>query len=595
LRYATAEAFQQDLQRHLDGVPVEARSPSKTLIAARFLRKHAAMSTLVASLVIALSSATIAAIYNARDERAQRQRADTTRDFLRDIFIQNGPERTDGTRLTAVELLARSGNRLDTEFKGDPITKAVLLTEIGNVYLSLGLHDQARPYANRAIALLEPMRSTFPRDYLNAADLLAETLAESDAWSEAIDLANRIIPFARANPQGHDGWSGRFLGHRAMAQRQLGALDKSEKDILQALAEMKSSGAEHSEYYVNTLSDLGTLYLDQGNDKRALEMYLEVGQRDQEFSSEPKANHLVGEYKVALAYNRLGETAASIRILEPLVPQFDALVGAHYDRTIRARNLLAQDYAIQGDLDKAMDVVEVNISTLTKQPTVDLEELRTSELTKAQFALYAHRLDIATPLARAGVAYMEQKYEGPKPLKLRAQWVLGEVLVQDGQCEQARPILQAALADTRANMPGKAHPAIAEILDSLGRCSIVEGDFAGARDNLAQALEINMAALGAGKPATLRSEIHLAWVDGLISRDPATAADMAQKRSALVAALGSEYHPIVLQFDLLTDALGAAQGGQRIDPSRRIDAERRLKTLAGSSAVPRFVGLNSLS
>jgi serine/threonine-protein kinase len=594
-RFGTAQAFHQDIQRHLAGVPVEARSPSSVLIAARFLRKHSTMSALVSLLVIALSTATITAIYSARDERAQRQRADTTRDFLRDIFSQNGPEKTDGARLTAGELLERSGNRLDTEFKSDPVTKAVLLTEIGNVYLSLGLHDQARPYATRAIAVLEPLRDNFARDYLVAEDLLAEILAESDAWSEAIDLANRIIPFARANPQAHDGWSGRFLGHRAMAQRQLGALDKSEKDILQALAEMKSSGAEHSEYYVNTLADLGTLYLDQGNDKRALDMFLEVGQRDQEFSTEPKVNHLVGEYKVALAYNRLGETAASIRILEPLVLRFDALVGAHYDRTIRARNLLAQDYAIQGDLDKAMEVVEVNISTLTTQPTVDLEELRTSELAKAQFALYAHRLDIALPLARSGVAYMERKYAGPKPLKLRARWILGEVLVQQRQCGEARPILQAALTDTRANMPGKAHPAIAELLDSLGRCSLLEGDYAQARDSLAQAFEINVAALGAAKPATLRSEIHLMWANGLITHDALTAARMAQKRPALVAALGSENHPVVQQFDLLIDSLGVAQGGQRIDHLRRADAERRLKALAGSATPPSFVGLNSLS
>jgi len=104
-----------------------------------------------------------------------------------------------------------------------------------------------------------------------------------------------------------------------------------------------------------------------------------------------------------------------------------------------------------------------------------------------------------------------------------------------------------------------------------------------------------MTAFGAGKPATLRSEIHLMWVDGLISGDSATAARMAQKRSELVAALGGENHPVVLQFDLLIDDLGASQGGQRIDPSRRNDAEGRLKTLAGSTLLPRFVGLNSLS
>jgi hypothetical protein len=70
---------------------------------------------------------------------------------------------------------------------------------------------------------------------------------------------------------------------------------------------------------------------------------------------------------------------------------------------------------------------------------------------------------------------------------------------------------------------------------------------------------------------------------------------MAQKRPALVAALGSENHPVVQQFDLLIDSLGVAQGGQRIDHLRRADAERRLKALAGSATPPSFVGLNSLS
>ena len=144
-------------------------------------------------------------------------------------------------------------------------------------------------------------------------------------------------------------------------------------------------------------------------------------------------------------------------------------------------------------------------------------------------------------------------------------------------------------------MPGKAHPAIAEILDSLGRCSIVEGDFADARVKLAQALEMNVAALGLDKPATLRSEIHLLWVDGLIARDSAAAARIAQKRPALVTALGSENHPVVLQLDLLTDSLGAALGGQRVEPLRRNDVERRLKSLAGSASLPRFVGLSGLS
>jgi len=70
---------------------------------------------------------------------------------------------------------------------------------------------------------------------------------------------------------------------------------------------------------------------------------------------------------------------------------------------------------------------------------------------------------------------------------------------------------------------------------------------------------------------------------------------LTQKREALVAALGSDHHPVVWQLDLLIDSLASELGGPRLDPARRREAENGLKALAGESAVPRFVGLNSLS
>jgi hypothetical protein len=52
---------------------------------------------------------------------------------------------------------------------------------------------------------------------------------------------------------------------------------------------------------------------------------------------------------------------------------------------------------------------------------------------------------------------------------------------------------------------------------------------------------------------------------------------------------------VLWQFDLLTDAAAAELHASRLDPTRREKAEKGLKALAGGSADPRFVGLNSLS
>jgi tetratricopeptide (TPR) repeat protein len=241
-----------------------------------------------------------------------------------------------------------------------------------------------------------------------------------------------------------------------------------------------------------------------------------------------------------------------------------------------------------------MDVVDVNIDALERQPAAQ-ENLQLSELTKAKFALYAHRLDVAEALAAPGVAFLTHKYPGPNNLKTRARWIYGETLVQSGRCSEARPVLDTALEETREQVRDTPNTYVSEVLDSLARCNLQQGDIRKARDLFAQALENNRAALDPTKPSTLRSEIHLAWADALLTRDRAALDPLASKRDALVAALRSERHPVLWQFDLLTDAAAAELNASRPDPTRREQAEKGLKALAGGSAEPRFVGLNSLS
>ncbi|HEX4800375.1 MAG TPA: tetratricopeptide repeat protein, partial [Sphingomicrobium sp.] len=298
---------------------------------------------------------------------------------------------------------------------------------------------------------------------------------------------------------------------------------------------------------------------------------------------------------VALAYFNLRDVDQTVRMLEPVIGQFDALIGPHYDRTIKARNLLAQAYALRGDLDKAIDVANANIAALERHPPADPEDLVVSRLTEAKFALYAHRLDVAESLAVPGVAFLAQKYPGPNFLKTRARWILGETLVQSRRCNEARPVLETALAETRAQSHDTPNTNVAEILDSLGRCRVLQGDYRGARDLFVQALDIDRKALGPSKASTLRSEIHLAWVDVLISPDRSTLDALTRKREALVTALGSEHHPVVWQYDLLIDSLADELHVPRADSEQRKSAEGGLERLAGSATVPRFVGLNSLS
>jgi len=594
-RYPTADAFAADIARYLRGDAVLARRPSRARVVLRFLRRHAIASGIVATFAAALATTSVVALLKAHDETLQRERADTIRDFLRNVFTQNDPQQSEGAKLTAAELLSRSGQRLEKEFAGDPHTKALLLTEIGGVYVGMGQPEDARPYATHSVELLEPTRERYPEDYLVAVNMVAESLTEADAHAEAVAWVDRYLPFAIAHRTPDSTWVGRLLERRGWAKSQLGENDDAERDLQQALVELEAAKATNTSPYSGALSDLGVVFLDRGDFRHALEMFQRAGVVQQTATGVLKIDPLVNRLNIARVYFNLRDIDETIRILEPVTAKMDALIGPGYDRTIKARNLLAQAYALRGDLDKAISVVDVNIDALKQQPGTEEENLKVSELTKAKFALYAHRLDVAGALAVPGVAYLAQKYPGPNNLKTRARWILGETLVQSHRCGDARPVLDAALAETRSQVGGAPNTYVAEILDSLGRCSLQQGDLRKARGLFAEALENNRGALGPSKPSTLRSEIHLAWADMLLTRDRSMLANLASKRDALIATLGSDHHPDVWQFDLLTDSLAATLHVPRIDPARRKSAEEGLERLAETSSVPQFVGLNSLS
>ncbi len=593
-RYATADAFASDIARYLRGDPVLARRPSRLRSTLRFLRRHALASGLVACFAVALATTSVLALLKAHEETLQRERADTIRDFLRNVFTQNDPEQSNGAQLSAAELLSRSGARLDREFSGDPYTTALLLREIGGVYLGMGMPDETRRYAAKAVEILEPMRERHPEDYLAAVNMVAESLTEADAHAEAVAWVDRYLPFAMSHGSRSSGWVGRLLDRRGWAESQLADDEAAERDLRQALAELEAAKMQRTVHYANTVNDLALVFMNRSDFRRALETFQQVRVIQQDATGVLKIDRLVNELNIARAYFSLREIDETIRILEPVIGKMDALIGPGYDRTIKARNLLAQAYALRGDLDKAIDVVDVNIAALKREPAAE-ENLQVSQLTKAKFALYAHRLDVAEALAAPGVAYLARKYPGPNNLKTRARWILGETLVQARRCSEARPLLDTALAETRSLAGNGPNTNEAEILDSLGRCRLQQGDLPQARALFAEALEDNRAALGPSKPSTLRSEIHLAWTDALLTRDSAAVANLESKRDALVATLGSDRHPDVWQFDLLTDSLAAEMHAPRIDPARRKAAQEGLERLAGRWSIPRFVGLNSLS
>ncbi|HEX8386833.1 MAG TPA: serine/threonine-protein kinase [Rubricoccaceae bacterium] len=158
-RYGSAEAFEADLRRVLDGRPILARPPSLAYRARKFVRRHRAGVAVAALALVALVGgvATYTVRVRAERDRAERaaERAERTADFLASLFDSSDPNGTSPDSLTARDLLDAGAAQAREDLAGEPVVLAQMLTTMGRAYLALGLYDRAGPALEDAVALLD--------------------------------------------------------------------------------------------------------------------------------------------------------------------------------------------------------------------------------------------------------------------------------------------------------------------------------------------------------------------------------------------------------------------------------------------------------
>ena len=159
-RYASARELGDDLQRWLDGRPVEARPDSSLYRAGRFLKRHpfgAGTAALFAVLVIGFGTTMAWQAHQLEIQRDAAQRdarvAEETTAFLVDLFGVSDPRVTNPADVRARDLLDAAADRLPEELDSDPLARAQLMHTIGLAFSNLGEADRGVELLERAMAL----------------------------------------------------------------------------------------------------------------------------------------------------------------------------------------------------------------------------------------------------------------------------------------------------------------------------------------------------------------------------------------------------------------------------------------------------------
>ena len=154
-RYATVEAFAEDLRRHRGGHPVQAHGDTMGYRARKFVARHRAAVAAVALATLALAIGLAVALGQAVKARRALARAERVRSFLVSVFEVTDPAVARGEDVTARRLLDEGARRVERELAGEPRLAAEMLDLLAGLYRKLGALEPARDLAMRSVALAE--------------------------------------------------------------------------------------------------------------------------------------------------------------------------------------------------------------------------------------------------------------------------------------------------------------------------------------------------------------------------------------------------------------------------------------------------------
>ena len=222
-RYQTAAALADDLERFLDGQPVQAQPDSRAYRLRKFVQRNALPVAAGSAVLIALGIGLGVALWQAdaartqADEaRNQAERATALNTFVLSLIQQADPNASQSSKAADLAMLSSIEQRIDAEFKGSADQLVQLRVTVGDAYLERGKAAAARRVYRRAIAEAE---TTLPANHLGLLKARVARAHHIVADDEALQSIDATIEMLRqAGPAGIEPLTDALLARVASAR-----------------------------------------------------------------------------------------------------------------------------------------------------------------------------------------------------------------------------------------------------------------------------------------------------------------------------------------------------------------------------------------
>jgi serine/threonine-protein kinase len=319
-RYGSMDLLVADLDAVLDQRPLLARQGGQFYPVLQFVRRHRLALAITAAAGLALVGITLVAVQQAREARAEAERARVAIDFMREVFKGADPNIGRSPNAGALELVDLAAAELDLRLGRHSDLRGPLAALMASAYSSFGAMDRALPLARQAIADLEASTSeglTLAAAYESGAWIASRNGQRTEAldWSgkatrligdasdaesirlrdgllhlkwtmaredgephQALAIAEEAVANAgRAQSPTRDVMLGRALSRRGTILTDLGEFARAEPDMVEAAALTIRSYGEDDYRALRSRMALGWFYNSSGDTARGMAILDDVG------------------------------------------------------------------------------------------------------------------------------------------------------------------------------------------------------------------------------------------------------------------------------------------------------------------------------
>ncbi|WP_267226532.1 serine/threonine-protein kinase [Dyella silvae] len=494
-RYASVSALSADVQRFLDGKPLQVRADTLAYRVFTFARRHTFAVSTAAVAALMLSGATIAGLHEAHlarraaqdahmqamSAKGEARRADALKIFLEGLFDSASPE-TKGTE-TIEQLLAVGRERADRDFAMQPALRVEIIALIGDLERRSGHPDRALRPLEEAAALAKTQFGAGDRRTLHVQYLLAKELDELGRVHEATAGLQSAVSAFQSGPNPHSPEEVQALAWIAGLDERSGDSAKAIEIGQQALTLARRVLPDDSDALTEAVLNFGWLLMDAGHPEPAVPLLREALAR--------KRSHLGARHGdvadtmdlLAQALMQSGRYSESEQLLRDAVSMDTSVYGRPNAHTAWHLNDLANVLAFEDRFNEAEALYDQSMAIdLAVAPAADLTQaVSIGNLARLRFAQgdyvgaeAGYRDAIARKQRLLGADYGDNNLGYDKAR-------LAEILIARGRLDESAPLVNAAVAEERRRYRD-AHPDTAFALMIDAELMAASGDHHRAAD-----------------------------------------------------------------------------------------------------------------